>query len=244
VFRNLAVEEALAHALSTGLQTQSTLRVWSNPRAVVVGRFQEISNEVDLRQCNLNDVAIARRFTGGGTVFHDEATLNLTIAKRLGQSTANLSFQEGYLCLVSEAINDLGIRSSTSRNSILFDGRKLCGAAAAVGPHFALWHCSILVGTDTGMLERVLAPSKSAVKSRFVHSRWQQVTTLRQALSKPISIEKVTASIEKKLEAKMGIRLRPGQLGQEEEQLSQALYESKYYVNKWNLEGNRGFGTG
>ena len=243
-FRNLAVDEALARAFSTGVQTQPTLRIWMNPKAVILGRFQEVSAEVDLHRCELNDVQIARRFTGGGTVFHDEGTLNLTLVTQPREGVADLRFQETNLQLVKETLDDLGLRCSASRNSILVDGRKVCGSAAAVGSHFTLWHCSILVDTNTQLLELSLAPSKSENKSRFVHSRWQEVTTLAKALSRPISAEEVANNMERTIEKKMGAQLETGRSSTEEERYSEALYSRKYSSSEWNLKGNRWFAGG
>lgn len=239
--RNLAVEEALARAFATGVQTQPTLRLWTNPRTVVLGRFQEVTIEVDLRQCELNHVQVARRFTGGGTVFHDEATLNLTLVAKPTGGSANLTFQDANLQLVKEAFADLGLRCSAAGNSISIEGRKVCGASAAVGSQFALWHCSILVNTNTQMLKLVLAPSRSRTKSRFVQSRWQEVTTLAEALSRPISVDEAATSIERSVETRMGYEMEAGSLSIEEERYSEALYSRKYSSREWNLNGNHGF---
>ena len=238
--RNLAVEEALARALSTGEQIQPTLRIWANPKAVVLGRFQDAPAEVDLRQCELNDVQIARRFTGGGTVFHDESTLNLTLASRPRDCLADLSFQEANLELVMGILDELGLRCSISTNSILINGKKVCGAAAAVGLHFTLWHCSILVDTDTELLELTLAPSKLEGKSRFVHSQWREVTTLTNALSGTYSFDELLSFIKRTLEAKMKVKFETLPLSPEEQRSSQALDSRKYSSSEWTMRGNSG----
>jgi lipoate-protein ligase A len=239
--KNLAVEEALARALSIGVQTQPTLRIWTNPKAVIVGRFQDVVEEVDARQCELNEVRIARRFTGGGTVFHDEKTLNLTVATRSKGSLGDLGFQETNLQLVKQTLDELGLHCSTLRNSILINGRKVCGAAAAVGLHFALWHCSILVDTNTELLELTLRPSKSVSKSRFVHSQWREVTTLTKALSGTYSSNELMKNVEKTLEARMKVKFETSPLIAEEEKNLQTLYSRKYSSNKWNMTGKSGF---
>ena len=229
----------MAKALFNSVRQKPTLRIWTNPKSVVVGRFQNLSDEVDLEQCEAHEVQIVRRFTGGGTVFHDEATLNLTIVGPRDEGSADLSFQEQNLRLVKEVLDDLGSRCSVSGNSILIGGRKVCGSAAAVGLHYIFWHCSILVNADTQLLERLLGPSRLKVCSEFVHSRWREVTTLTKALSRPICTDEIENGLEKEVEAQWRVRLETGSLSQEEEKLSDALHFSKYTSREWNLNGNR-----
>ena len=229
----------MAKALSNDVRRKPTLRIWTNPKSVVVGRFQNLSDEVDLEQCDAHEVQIARRFTGGGTVFHDEATLNLTIVGPRDEGSVDLCFQRRNLQLVKEALDDLGSRCSMSGNSILIGGRKVCGSAAAVGQHYIFWHCSILVDANTQLLERVLGPSRLKVHSQFVHSRWQEVTTLTAALSRPICLDEIENGLEKTVEARWSVLLETGSLSPEEEKLSDVLHSSKYTSREWNLNGDR-----
>jgi lipoate-protein ligase A len=190
----------------------------------------------------LNEVQIARRFTGGGTVFHDEGTLNLTLVSGPRESLSALRFQENNLKLVAKTLDKLGLSCTTSGNSILIAGRKVCGASAAIGVRFALWHCSILVDSNAQLLELVLAPGKSANKSRFVHSKWQNVMTLAQALARPIRVNEVANSFESTAEVEIRAEPETGQLSEAEEEYAEALYSQKYVSSEWNLNGNRGHG--
>jgi len=239
---NIAVEEAMTHAFSAGVQLHPTVRFWVNPKAAVVGRFQEVAAEVNVAHCELSNVSVVRRFTGGGTVFHDESTLNFTILNGRGRREISpLGFQEVNMRLVREALSSFGVHCVISPpNSILIDERKVCGAAAAVGKCFTLWHCSILVDTNTKLLAQVLAPSKSRSPSRFVRSNWQPVTTLSSALTQPIGVRKVEDCIRTSVEKSLGVRLRKDQLSKEEVESAQSLYDTKYSSNVWNMNGNLG----
>jgi len=240
-FMNLALEEALARAnCSNDSQHPATVRFWRNPDSVVIGRFQEAEAEVDLEECKLSQVQVARRFTGGGTVFHDEGTLNFTILRNPSGNTTALNFQEGNLRLVLEALGNLGLDCSISApNSILAGGRKLCGAAAALGKKFVLWHCSIMVTTNTRLLERVLGPSKARATTRFVHSKWSPVTTVTKELSKSVNTDDVERTLRTVVQDEFGVKLETSSLSVEEEECSKALLARKYSSVEWNLYGNR-----
>jgi len=237
---NLAMDEAMARTFSAGEQTQPSIRIWSNSKSVVVGRFQEAAAEVNLELCKMRNVNVARRFTGGGTVFQDEGTLNFTILNAPVYSISKL--QEINLGVVMHALTSLGAPCSLSLpNSILIAGRKVCGASAAVGRRFALWHCSILLDADLRLLELTLAPSKSKRISEFVRSRWQPVTTVANSLSRRISGEEMARSLEHSLETLFGVEFEANKTFQEEERCARVLFAQKYSRDEWNLYGNRGF---
>jgi lipoate-protein ligase A len=207
---------------------------------VVIGRFQDAPAELNRDQCALNDVNIVRRFTGGGTVFHDEYTLNFTLSNFPPDNFSPWAYQEKNLKLVSKALNDLGLNPSIEvPNSILLEGRKVCGAAAASGKNFSLWHCSILVDTNLELLEITLAPSKLQNKSHFVHSRWRPVTSLTKASCNPVSVQEVAESLERAIQANMEVKLATGRPSTHEVECADVLYARKYSSQEWNMEGKQ-----
>lgn len=52
--------------------TRNTLFLWQNEPAVVIGRFQNPWLETDSAQLRNHNVKLARRVSGGGTVYHDQ----------------------------------------------------------------------------------------------------------------------------------------------------------------------------
>lgn len=238
VFQNLALEEALAR--STLLpEFRPTVRCWVNSPSVVLGRFQEAASEVDVTLCEETNIQIGRRFTGGGAVFHDEGNLNFTIVTRRKERITLTELQKDTLSIVLDTLRSLGLKPTfLSPNSILIGGRKVSGAAAALGKDFTLWHSSILVSTNVDTLKLVLAPSEKTQGTRFVRSQWQPVTTLQAALGGRVSLDDVKAQLMRSMEKSLGVRLEVGALSAEEDNLRDSLYRRKYSLRAWNVYGN------
>jgi lipoate---protein ligase len=233
---NLALEEALARSNSSlGIPT---IRTWTNRLAAVVGRFQEVSSEVDVDLCQQNRIEICRRFTGGGTVFHDKGNLNLTIVTPRQDGMSLGKMNEMNCALILNLLDELGVPSEfVSPNSIEISGRKVSGAAAALGRDFAFWHASILVSTDIALLNRVLRPGKVANSSKFIRSRCRPVVSLENALGKRTELEDVKRRLVRVCTRSYEARVEVGELSKEEKNVMETLHAGKYRTASWNLQG-------
>ncbi len=76
VYQNLALEDWID--ANVDLQQRSILLLWRNRPAVVIGRHQNPWTECNLQAMRRAEIPLARRRSGGGTVFHDLGNLNLT----------------------------------------------------------------------------------------------------------------------------------------------------------------------
>jgi lipoate-protein ligase A len=236
VFQNLALEEALARSRSSG--SPPITRIWVDPPAVVVGRFQEVVAEVDVSFCKQYNIQIARRFTGGGAVFHDDGNLNLTIVTPRQRGVSLTKFYEINCTVISNLLDRLDVRSSyVPPNSIEISGKKVSGSAAAFGRDFAFWHASILISTDEQMLNGALQPSRAARATKFIRSRWQPVVTLERALGEHLDIQDMKRRLIGSCETCFRVGLESQELSTNEEQLMESLCASKYSSREWNLHG-------
>ena len=78
---NMALDEKIFYRyMEDGIPV---LRVysWQSP-SITIGISQQLESGINLKQCNLDGVAIAQRITGGGVLFHDhEITYSLVCSK-------------------------------------------------------------------------------------------------------------------------------------------------------------------
>jgi lipoate-protein ligase A len=78
---NMAIDEALLRSFDP-LSSLPVLRLYGwNPPALSLGRFQKASEVLDLERCRAEGIAVVRRVTGGGVIYHaDELTYSLVCA--------------------------------------------------------------------------------------------------------------------------------------------------------------------
>lgn len=187
--RNLALDEALARAAGP----DPTLRLWRNDPCVVVGRSQVAEAEVDIAACRELEIPVLRRFSGGGTVYHDPGNLNVSlILRRDDPVLANrpeLARAPGIYRLLLEplarAVACLGLPAEATERDLLVDGAKVSGVAAWIGGQAILVHGTLLVDADLEVLDRVLDGPGAPGDPRWerTKSRRATVTSLARALS-------------------------------------------------------------
>jgi lipoate-protein ligase A len=236
VRENLALEEALARSRHPA--SPPTMRVWVNPRGVVVGRFQEVSAEVNVPFCEQNNIQVGRRFTGGGAVFHDEGNLNLTVVSSRQRGKSLNDVYKANSAIISNMLEELGVRSDyVPPNSIEISGKKVSGSAAALGRDFAFWHASVLVSTNEQMLNDALQPSRLAARTHFIRSKWQPIATLQSASGQRLELGEIKRRLIDSCETCFGVELERGELSSGEERVVKSLYDMKYSKAEWNLLG-------
>ncbi len=237
VFENLALEEAL-YREATQESVRPTVRLWLNPPSAIVGRFQEVRSEVDTEFCRRNSIQIARRFTGGGAVYHDEGNVNvsLIVPRWKGFSISDLFKLNS--SIVIGMLRGFGMDPVFDPpNSILISGRKISGAAAAANRQVALWHASILVLTDAATLEKVLSPGAQSTDTKYVRSARRPVTTLQQQVGNAASIDSVKLQLTESIEDLHRARMERDELTAKEQALMLELTSRKYSSAEWNLSG-------
>lgn len=171
--RNLALEDALLHALPEG---QALLFLWQNRHTVVIGAGQNAWRECRTAQLEAEGGTLARRSTGGGAVYHDLGNLNFSfIVPRADYDVAR------QLRAVCAAVRSLGIDAAPSgRNDLLAGGRKFSGNAFRLLKDSALHHGTLLVNVDMDRLGRYLNVDPKKMAGKGVKSVPARVVNLSE----------------------------------------------------------------
>lgn len=121
VFTNLALEDWIYR--NYNFDKHHVLMLWINDPCVVVGRHQNPFAEVpNVSELERKGIVLARRNSGGGTVYHDSGNLNCTFF------TARERYNRRYnLNLITRALfREWSIKADISeRDDILLRGKKV-----------------------------------------------------------------------------------------------------------------------
>lgn len=188
VYFNLAAEEYLLKK-----KVGNFFMVWQNEPSVVIGKHQSVQAEVDMDFVRQRDIQVARRFSGGGAVYHDAGNVNLTFIETNGRADFNRYMQQTIEMLASVGI----IAYSDERLGLYVDKRKISGSAQCVHKDRVMYHCTLLFATDLQVLNaslrgksegEELAPGSHTV--RAVPSVRSEVTNISDHLHPPLDMKR------------------------------------------------------
>lgn len=176
IFTNLAFEDWLYR--NYDFTKNHILMMWTNNPCVVVGRHQNPFAEANSIRLKSNGILLARRNSGGGTVYHDLENINLTFF------TPRQRYDRNYnLNIVTRALLRVwDIKAEiTSRDDIVLNGNKISGTAAKLGRANAYHHCTLLVNTNKDRLKDALVKDDVEIISRATTSIRSPVKNLKDA---------------------------------------------------------------
>ena len=150
--------------------------LWQNAPAVIIGLNQNAYAEVNLPYLDNHDIALARRVTGGGAVYHDLGNLNYSIA---GPSRE----VEQHYDTVAAALRQLGVPAERSgRNDILVEGRKCSGYAKRLSRDRMMIHGTLMWDVDLEALTAALSAPGGKLAAAGIASVRSRVANLKDYL--------------------------------------------------------------
>lgn len=238
-YDNLALEEHLFETLPEGA---GLFMLWQNTDAVIIGRYQNAAEEIDAAYVKENGIAVVRRMSGGGAVFHDLGGLNYTLitddaespVPTDGSADADAVWQACMAPLLA-VLRGYGLEAQFSgRNDIEIGGRKIAGCAQYARGGRTLHHGCILFDTDLSKVAAALDPGEAKFLSKSDKSVRTRVTTVRTCRA-DLSIERFRQDLRAvygQMAAAGG--LTPYALSEADNAAIWRLREGKYRTWEWN----------
>jgi len=247
VYQNLAIDEALAKTRLQSDNSLNTIRFWESERAVVIGRFQCVHKEVNLDFCKNNNISIARRFTGGGAVFHDLGNLNYALCLHQSHEYVPRGLKELYetfIGAITEGLNSINIpaRFDPVGSNIRIGKKKISGTAGWIKQGISFIHGTLLVDADLDMLRESLNPPegqpvflRDKTRIRCMDSKRDSVTNLAKEVEDCPTRDEIKSAIIESLTELAGEQIDKGVITGAEVDTSQTLYQTHYKQASWNM---------
>ncbi|KAJ8945600.1 hypothetical protein NQ314_009125 [Rhamnusium bicolor] len=192
IYTNLALEDWMYHNLD--FKDQHILMLWQNDPCVVIGRHQNPwleANFMELPNITEQGVKLARRNSGGGTVFHDQGNLNLTFF------TPREHYNRKYnLEIITRSLfREFGLKVDiSSREDLTVRDYKVSGTASKLGRPNAYHHCTLLVNANKVDLSLALQKPEVDIQTNATKSIKSKIINLCEE-NPDISVTKLIKAV-------------------------------------------------
>lgn len=194
IHHNLALENYLAE--NVNLKNRSILLIWKSDKAVVYGRHQNPWTECNLKVAEQASVKLARRYTGGGCVYHDLGNLNISfIVNRfkydralnlsiIKQALDNLKLKNNFTIELSPR-HDIFIKEKTYTTDDSFNSYKISGTASRLAKDYSYHHCTLLFESNLTNMQFLKSPIIQDITTRATPSVRSKCLNLRDVIDEP-----------------------------------------------------------
>ncbi|MGF2144994.1 lipoate--protein ligase [Vagococcus fluvialis] len=184
---NLATEDYLMNHYET---SEPILLMYIQNPCVIVGKHQNVFEEVAIDVVKAEGVTLTRRLSGGGAVYDDLGNISFSFVIDKSQNTFG-----DYLTIVQpivDALKEMGIEdvAVNGRNDILIGDKKISGNAMYTKKNKMFSHGTLLHDVDLTRLPNYLTISKEKLRSKHIQSVESRVTNIKPHLN--IQYQKLT----------------------------------------------------
>ncbi len=224
----LAAEEFLLKHYSDDI-----FMLWQSHDTVVVGKHQNAMAEINYPFVRRHGIRVARRISGGGTVFHDRGNINFTFIKNVA-GPHEISFKRFTAPIVS-VLHALGVAAETSgRNDLLVAGKKISGNAEHVFKKRVLHHGTLLFSSDLENLGNAIRVTPGKYTGKAVQSNRSPVANISGFLSSPLAISDFMQQLfQHQLATVAGSRMY--QIPADEREQIERLAREKFETPEWQF---------
>lgn len=206
--------------------------LWRNDNAIIVGQYQNTLSEINYEYVQEHNIAIVRRISGGGAVYHDLGNLNFSFTK--AEKDSNLSNFEKFTRPIVEVIRSLGGNATfEGKNDLMIEGKKIAGNAAHIYKNKILHHGCLLFSSEMKNVSEALKINPVKYQDKGIKSIPKRVTNISEHLTTQVSLEEFTKKLmDHVLTTFPGARLY--KFTEEDNKKIRQLRDEKYATHQWN----------
>ncbi len=214
-------------------RTEDVFMLWQSHPAVVVGKHQNALAEINYSYLRENGIQLARRISGGGTVFHDEGNVNFTYIKNVS-GPGEISFRR-FVQPIVDALLEWGLQAQISgRNDLLIDGFKISGNAEHVYKNRVLHHGTLLYNSHLDKLGEAIRVTPGKYAGKAVASNRSTVANIASFMNHPPSIKMFIGHLLQFHLKNSGVQAVYELTGEEKQAISE-LATHKFHTKEWKL---------
>ncbi|MDY3281083.1 lipoate--protein ligase [Dysosmobacter sp.] len=160
---------------------------WRTTPTLMVGKYQNVLEEINKPYADAHGIRIVRRMSGGGTIYTDPGGWQYTFIQH--RETQQIEFHQ-YIAPVIDALEELGVHAEfNGRNDLTIDGKKFSGSAQYRMGDCLVHHGSLLFDTDIQQMVASTTVDSYKILSKSIKSVRDRVTNIAEHLPAPMDAD-------------------------------------------------------
>ena len=157
---------------------------WRTTPTLMVGKYQNVLEEINKPYADAHGIHIVRRMSGGGTIYTDPGGWQFTFIQH--REAEEIQFHQ-YIAPVIDALAELGVHAEfNGRNDLTIDGKKFSGNAQYRLGDSIVHHGSLLFDTDIRQMVESTTVDSYKILSKSIKSVRDRVTNIAEHLPAPM----------------------------------------------------------
>lgn len=214
---------------------------------VIVGRFQDLNEEVNLDNCLKDGIELVRRISGGGSVYKTpNGEYNYTLVVPLGRFPFLRDVNRAYtwvLEALSSVVNKLWrVKSYVYPGStdLVVANRKISGNAMARSKDVVMIHGTLLVSIEKDVMFKYIRTPPWKFRKRGFLKQEDYVTDLFSLTGIAIPVDVFASQLEKFLSNSLGVESCSARLSSDDLKAIESLCAEKYEKITWLIKKRAG----
>ena len=177
--KNLATEEYLMDHYT---ENEPLLLLYIQTPCVIIGRNQNVYEEINQTYVHKEKITITRRTSGGGAVYDDLGNLSFSFVTN--KHHTDFGEYKTATTPIVKALKSMGAENveASGRNDLYIDGMKFSGNAMYTKKDRLYSHGTLMYDVDLSVLEKILTVSKEKIESKATKSVRKSVTNIKSFL--------------------------------------------------------------